>query len=110
MNKHLPALAALLLSTAAWAAAQEASSPPPPAAQSTQIDGADGPVTVRWGQSETVPNAADYRAKVADLDQNGDGLLTRSEVPATHALSSEFSLVDRNRDGRITAAELAGWR
>jgi hypothetical protein len=107
---------------AASATAQETPSPTPAAApepapaaqaapaQTTQLQSAEGPVTVNWGQPSGVPNAADYRVKIADLDKNGDGLLRRAEVPATHALSSEFSLVDRNRDGRITAAELANWR
>ena len=56
------------------------------------------------------PNAADYRVSIADLDRNGDGVLRRDEVPESHALSSEFKLVDGNHDGRITAEELAAWR
>lgn len=71
---------------------------------------ASGPVTVRWGQPEALSNASDYRVSIADLDRNGDGVLTRDEIPENHALSSEFRLVDRNRDGRITAEELADWR
>lgn len=67
-------------------------------------------MTVTWGQSDTVPNAADYQVKVADLDSDGDGVLVRGEVPDSHALSSEFSRVDRNRDGRITQAELDNWK
>ena len=68
------------------------------------------PVTVNWGQPSIVPNVADYQVTVADLDRNADKVITRSEVPATHPLSSEFKLVDRNRDGRITEQELAYWR
>ncbi|KRG71460.1 hypothetical protein [Pseudoxanthomonas dokdonensis] len=77
--------------------------------QSTQLQGENGPVTVRWGQSATLPNAADYRVSVSDLDNNGDGVISTSEVPPGHALASEFKLVDVNHDGRITAAELANW-
>ncbi|MGX5730628.1 hypothetical protein ACWKWK_08845 [Pseudoxanthomonas beigongshangi] len=78
--------------------------------QSRQLQEQSGPVTVRWGQPEALPNAADYRVTIGDLDRNGDGVLTRDEVPEGHALSSEFKLVDSNRDGRITAQELAAWR
>ncbi len=78
--------------------------------QSRQLQQQSGPVTVRWGQPEALPNAADYRVGIADLDRNRDGVLTRDEVPENHALASEFKLVDRNHDGRITAEELAAWR
>ncbi|WP_368562742.1 hypothetical protein [Pseudoxanthomonas sp. UTMC 1351] len=124
--KHAPILKVpiltLLLSAgiAASAAAQNHSqAPTQPTASSTAPSGThrsvtlqepSGPVTVTWGQSQTLPNAADYQTKVPDLDRNGDGVLSRAEVPPDHALSSEFKLVDRNHDGKITAAELQNWR
>jgi hypothetical protein len=130
--KHGPSLKVTVLAlllfggTAASATPQSASaqsqaqSPSPPAATSAGVpsagdrrvtlQGASGPVTVTSGQSQALPNAADYQATVADLDRNGDGVLTRAEVPPDHALSSEFKLVDRNRDGRITPTELQNWR
>lgn len=77
--------------------------------QSVQLQDQNGPVTVRWGQPATLPNVADYRISVSDLDSDGDGVISASEVPPSHALSSEFKLVDVNHDGRITAAELANW-
>jgi len=78
--------------------------------RSVTLQESSGPVTVTWGQPRTLPNAADYQTKIVDLDRNGDGVLTRAEVPPEHALSSEFKLVDRNHDGRITGAELQNWR
>lgn len=75
-----------------------------------QADAAGSPVTVNYGQPAALSNARDYQVTVADLDTNGDGFITRAEVPEGHALSSEFKLVDANHDGRITAAELAGWK
>lgn len=123
--KQIPVLTLLLAGVASSAAAQNqvVQSSPQPAAQSTMPAAApsgsnhsvtlqepSGPVTVTWGQPGTLPNAADYQVKIADLDRNGDGVLTRAEVPPDHALSSEFKLVDRNRDGRITATELQNWR
>ena len=78
--------------------------------RSVTLQEASGPVTVSWGQPRALPNAADYQVKVSDLDRNGDGVLTRAEVPPEHALSSEFKLVDRNHDGKITAVELQNWR
>ena len=61
-------------------------------------------------EPEALPNAADYRVTVTDLDRNGDGVVSRDEVPEGHALASEFKLVDRNHDGRVSAEELAAWR
>ena len=74
-----------------------------------QFEASTGPVTVKSVQPP-IPNAADYAATVAQLDRNGDGVVVRSEVPAGHALASEFKLVDRNHDGRITDAELSNWK
>lgn len=81
-------------------------------AKSAQLQGdATGhPVTVHYGQPAQLSNAADYQVSIATLDKNGDGVITRNEVPENHALSSEFKLVDSNHDGRITAAELAAWK
>lgn len=85
--------------------------PPITAPTSTvQFDAATGPVTVRSSAAVELPNAADYRVTFAELDTNNDGRVTRSEVPARHALSSEFKLVDRNHNGSISAQELANWR
>jgi hypothetical protein len=78
--------------------------------RSVTLQEASGPVTVTWGQPRALPNAADYQVKVADLDRSGDGVLTRAEIPPDHALSSEFKLVDRNHDGKITPTELQNWR
>lgn len=123
--KHIPVVLMLLTGIASSAAAQNqvTQSSPLPSAQPTTsgvapsgsnhsvtLQEPSGPVTVTWGQPRTLPNAADYQVKIADLDRNGDGVLTRAEVPPDHALSSEFKLVDRNRDGKITATELQNWR
>jgi len=78
--------------------------------QTTEIQAGTGPVTVNSGQSSTLPNASDYAVQIKDLDTNGDGRLSRREIPARHALSFEFRLVDRNHDGYITATELANWK
>ena len=112
-------MAALLLASAAQAQVQHSqvqtvSSEPlsdidAGSRQSVQLQDQNGTVTVRWGQPATLPNAADYRVSVSDLDSNGDGVINAAEVPPSHALASEFRLVDVNHDGRITAAELANW-
>lgn len=76
---------------------------------SVQFQAETGPVTVTSVQP-ALPNASDYDVRVADVDANGDGYIQRSEIPVGHALASEFKLVDRNADGRISAEELAGWK
>lgn len=105
-HRHLNMLplATLLVALSGAAAAQDAAGQ-----HTTQIQADTGPVTVVWGQPSTLPNASDYAVRIADLDRNGDGRLSRREVPAGHALNSEFKLVDRNHDGYITEAELAAW-
>lgn len=74
-----------------------------------EFEATTGPVTVVSVQP-ALPNADDYAATVVQLDRNGDGVVVRSEVPPDHALASEFGLVDRNRDGRITDGELSNWK
>jgi hypothetical protein len=46
----------------------------------------------------------------SDFDRNGDGRLTRAEIPADHALQYEFHVADRNNDHYLSAEELAPWR
>ena len=73
------------------------------------FEASTGPVTVQSVQPP-LANASDYDATVAQLDKDGDGVVVRAEVPAGHALASEFRLVDTDRNGRITDAELANWK
>ncbi len=104
MNKlHLLSIALLALSPAVFAQTANTS-------ESTQIQATTGPVTVTSSQSSTLPNANDYAVQISDLDKNGDGRLSRREIPSSHALTFEFRLVDRNHDGYITASELANWK
>lgn len=93
----------LFLATAAAAGAQH------PTGARVDFEATRGPVTVQSVQPP-LANADDYRATVAQLDGNGDGVVTPAEVPADHALASEFRLVDTDRNGRITETELANWK
>lgn len=83
---------------------------PPQGFKTVTMQTPQGPVTVNWGQENTLPNASDYKVTVEQLDKNGDGVITRDEVPQDQALFSEFRLVDRNHDGKITAEELSHWQ
>lgn len=74
-----------------------------------QLEADTGPVTVKSVQPP-IANASDYQVKVADIDANGDGVVSRTEVPVNHALYFEFRLVDTDRNGRITDEELANWK
>ena len=78
-------------------------------AESVKFEAQTGPVTV-VSQQGPLPNADEYQVKVADLDANGDGRIGKSEVPRDHALYFEWHLVDTNRDGAVTEAELAAWK
>ena len=101
--KTISAAVVLLGITASAALAQTRTGP------AVQFEAASGPVTVVSVQPP-LPNADHYRIRIADLDRNGDGYIQRDEVPEGHALASEFKLVDRNRDGKISAEELANWK
>ena len=52
-------------------------------------------------------NAADVRAKLAELDRDLDGYLVREELPPEHQLSSRFKEVDLDRDQRLSLTEVA---
>lgn len=111
MKRQWSSMISLFLATGAVA-----SVPPAPMSNGSMptrtvaFEAPTGPVIVRSGPAIALPNAADYQVQVADLDRNGDGRLSRVEVPLDHALASEFKLVDRNHDGLISAAELQNWR
>ncbi|MGH8051700.1 MAG: hypothetical protein ACREPB_13660 [Arenimonas sp.] len=102
--KNIYLLAILTIAVSLGVFAQTANT-----SESTQIQASTGLVTVTSSQSATLPNASDYAVQISDLDTNGDGRLSRREIPATHALSTEFRLVDRDHNGYITAKELANW-
>ena len=91
-----------LLAASAWA--QESTLP-----YAKQLQTAAGPVTVRWGQPAQSPSIEKYRAQIAALDKNGDGRLSRDELPAGDELKGKFKLVDQNHDGGLSAEELANW-
>lgn len=103
MKAHAP-LACLVLLAITPALAQNVESGP-----KASFEAQTGPVTVVSVQPP-LPNADDYAVKVADLDANADGRLSRAEVPDDHALHFEWKLVDRNRDGYVTDDELANWK
>ena len=105
MNKQTIFAFALLIATSPTVFAQTANT-----SESTKIEASTGPVTVTSSQSSMLPNSSDYAVQISDLDKNGDGRLSRREIPSTHALSYEFHLVDRNHNGYITAKELANWK
>ncbi|MFY2765139.1 EF-hand domain-containing protein [Arenimonas sp. MALMAid1274] len=97
--KTLPfALCTLLATGAAFAQSQEVTLPV-----------TEGTVTVKSVQPP-IANASDYQVKVADVDANGDGVISKKEVPTDHALYFEFKLVDTDGNGRVTDEELANWK
>jgi len=111
MKRQWSSLISLFLATGAVASVPPATLPTDTMPTRTvAFEAPTGPVTVHSGPAIALPNAADYQVRISDLDRNGDGFLSRAEVPASHALTSEFKLVDRNHDGRISATELQNWR
>jgi Ca2+-binding EF-hand superfamily protein len=43
------------------------------------------------------------------IDADGNGMISRAEARASPPLSSDFDLIDANRDGQITPDELRAW-
>ena len=92
----------LLVAGPAWT--QESTLP-----HAKQVQTAAGPVTVRWGQPAQSPSIEKYRAQIVALDKNGDGRLSRDELPIGDELKEKFKLIDQNHDGGLSAEELANW-
>lgn len=95
-------LPVLLMAGPAWT--QESRLP-----NSKQVQTASGPVTVRWGQPAQSASIGKYRAQIATLDKNGDGRLSREELPTGNELKEKFTLVDQDHDGGLSPEELANW-
>lgn len=109
MNVRIP-LACLALLAASPALANDAvETGPVESGPKVQFDTRTGPVTIVSVQPP-LPDYNEYQVTVADLDANGDGRLSRGEVPDDHALHFEWHIVDNNANGYITDDELARWK
>lgn len=100
-NRCAVALAAMLATTTA--AAQEAALP-----HTTQLQTAQGPVTLHWGQPAE-SGLAPFQSRIAGMDKDGDGMLSPQEAAQDAAVARQFRLIDQDRDGKISARELANW-
>jgi hypothetical protein len=76
------------------------------------VNGADNPGVTRSQQSAAAgstaepPAAAPKRGSFRSLDLNGDGRLSLSEAAGYGEIVTRFDRADRNRDGKLTQAEL----
>ncbi|WP_238978879.1 hypothetical protein [Novilysobacter arseniciresistens] len=46
-------------------------------------------------------------AEFVKFDQNKDGKISKSEVPAKHAMTAHFGMLDADKDGSLSQAEFA---
>ncbi|MDQ3288406.1 MAG: hypothetical protein M3Q42_09120 [Pseudomonadota bacterium] len=63
-------------------------------------------------QPDLNPDAAtsgDYSVNFSDIDENGDGNISREEARSNPNLSDDFNTVDSNSDGMLSRDELQGW-
>ena len=54
-------------------------------------------------------NNATMTKSFKDLDTNGDGKLSQSEISAQKALAADFSKADVNGDGKLSQSEYNAW-
>lgn len=53
--------------------------------------------------------SGDYSINFSDMDENGDGFISREEAQINPTLGDEFTAADRDNDGMLSAAELQDW-
>lgn len=53
--------------------------------------------------------SGDYSISFSDIDQNGDGFISREEARVNPGLGEEFSAADQDNDGMLSPAELQDW-
>ena len=53
--------------------------------------------------------SGDSVVSFSDLDENGDGFVSREEAQANPDLGEQFTTADRDNDGRLSPAELDDW-
>jgi hypothetical protein len=46
----------------------------------------------------------------AQLDGNRDGMVTRDEIPADHAMAQKFAELDSDGNGSISQSEFDAWK
>ena len=68
----------------------------------------NGELIVRWGETGYKPSGP--APEFAQLDTNGDGMISADEAKAYPLLANDFQMADSNRDGRISAAEYKRWK
>lgn len=66
-------------------------------------------VTSSPDMNPDVDVSGDSSVNFGDIDENGDGYVSRQEAQSNPNLSDEFNTVDSNRDGRLSRNELQGW-
>lgn len=74
----------------------------------TRYQRSDGDLIVRWG--ETGYQHSGPAPEFAQLDSNGDGMISAEEAKGYALLANDFQMADSNRDGRISAAEYSRWK
>ena len=76
------------------------------AEDSTTYPTDSGTLTVNSGQPAPHPEGHILPNSLAELDQDGDGVLTESEASANLAVVNDFIHIDLNDDRRISESEL----
>lgn len=68
------------------------------------------PASEPQAHGQHAPSAAETAAQkeFRALDKNKDGKLSKAEMPAKHPMAAHFAMMDTDKDGMLSEAEFAG--
>ena len=105
MNTLQTSLVVLLSAVAGVAFAQTPHAKPSSSTAATTQQGQVDHSKMDMSGKKSVDHGKMAASEFAALDKNKDGKLSAAEVPASSPIKSHFSMLDANKDGALSKAE-----